>query len=366
MKIEYKAVGIMSGTSCDGIDLSLVKTDGLSYANSIYSFYVPYAQKLQTRLLYMIKSCDYSDVLNIERDLTIAYAQAVNWFREKYDIHGVDLIGMHGQTIKHDSDAGVTWQIGNPELLATYCKVDVVYDFRKKDMIYGGQGAPIIAVYHKLLAKRLIYHRILIINLGGIVNITWYNKYNSVLRAMDVCVCNALMNDWLSLFGYRDGSYDQDGELALKGKVSKRFRKFLQSAITVNTKYPRALDRDCSSISAYDHQISVYDGLATIASFIPESIVRTLKSLEWYPDITVVAGGGRKHKLLFRNLQIAFQKYNATDCIDVNNIGEDGDSLEASAFAYLAVRSLLNYPITGPELTGASDNISGGILCKYR
>ena len=365
MSSLYKVIGVMSGTSCDGIDLACIETDGLSYSNELCSTYIPYEEALHNRLLEVIRSRDYSDILRLEIDLTLSYVRALESFREEYNISNVDLIGLHGQTIKHEPNIGATWQLGNPELLANRSKTDVIYDFRKRDMVYGGQGAPIIPVYHKLLSERIPYNNVLIVNLGGIVNVTWCDKLNSKLKSFDICPCNALMNDWLSLY-YDNLYYDNNGELALSGTIDPSLMSFLEKNVPVNTSYPNSLDRDCSFIRKYRKKVACCDALATISDFISSSIMKAMSVLGWYPEITLVAGGGRKHVAIMQHLTNKIRHYNSSRCIKIDDLGINGDTLEASAFAYLAVRSLLNYPITGPDLTGATESVSGGILCKYR
>jgi anhydro-N-acetylmuramic acid kinase len=214
------AVGLMSGTSLDGIDAALLTTDGITVESTGASLTVGYEDSLRSRLRNILGRRDRDENIDsIERELTLAHADAVRRLLDRAGLAagGVGAVGFHGQTIMHAPEEGLTWQIGDGKLLAAETGIDVVYDFRSADMAKGGEGAPFAPVYHRALARDM-ERPLAVLNIGGVANVTWIGA-DDTLRAFDTGPGNALIDDWVMR---RTGApSDMDGELALAGEVDE-------------------------------------------------------------------------------------------------------------------------------------------------
>lgn len=350
----YRAIGLMSGTSLDGIDIALIETDGENHVKPIFfetSLYTRGEKDIIRAALGKNKR-DMSTEL-AEKTVTDKHIFVLRNFINNHDLVGkIDLIGFHGQTIFHDPENAFTWQIGDGAALAHALGIPVVNDFRKADMESGGQGAPLLPLYHRAFAAKLP-KPVAIINIGGVSNITWLGK--DKIMAFDCGAGNALMDD---LVLRRTGqAYDRDGALARKGKVHEDLVKEWMRHPYFNQAPPKSLDRDAWDVSGVS-TMSTEDGLATLCDFTVQSLRASLKHCPKMPKICYVTGGGRLNKFLMERLGEAF------GCIvePVESVGGRGDSMEAEGFAYLAVRSLCGLPITEPETTGVSAPCKGGIL----
>jgi len=348
------AIGLMSGTSLDGIDAAIIKTDGENIFDFGKSISIEYSTELKDQIREVIKQ--NSNIDEVTKIITQKHADAVNKLLEEANLQSsdIDVIGFHGQTIKHDPDNGITQQIGDGKLLAELTDINVVNDLRSNDVKHGGQGAPLVPLYHyALLKKAKVPLPVAILNIGGVANVTYISE--ETIMAFDTGPGNALIDDWV--LKNSSENYDANGKYAFAGEINEEVLAEL-----INHQYfekipPKSLDRDEFTNDLIDN-LSLEDGAATLTAFTISTIIMSdhhfpsdVKS--WY-----VSGGGRHNDFIMDGLS-------RTIMADVHKIEEldfNGDMLEAEAFAFLAVRSLYNLPLTLPSTTGVKEPITGGIL----
>lgn len=353
----YTAIGLMSGTSLDGIDVALIKTDGYSMVERLDFASYPYADDVRDALLSCLGLDHDPDgrVAQAEHLMTQAHIQAVKDFG-----HQADVIGFHGQTIFHDPDNGKTWQIGDGELLAQACGMDVVFDMRSNDVAHGGQGAPLLPLYHQVLVQSANMDLpVVILNIGGVANVTWIGKGNNDILAFDTGTGNALLNDWV--MRHIGSLYDEDGRLAASGCVDRDHIAYMLKHEYFTQSPPKSLDRN-TFMQFMPDGLSAADGAATLTEMTIVGIVDGFKYFPAPPRAVYVAGGGRKNGFMMRRLAEAL----ACDVASVDELGWSGDAIEAEGFAYLAVRSLLGLDLTLPQTTGCKIAVSGGKYAPYR
>lgn len=351
----YTVIGLMSGTSLDGIDAALLRTDGYSFIENIGFEMLPYATDLRNRLRGLLGVRDKNDprARPVEEDMTLAHAAVVQKLLANtgYKPEQVDLIGFHGQTLFHDPTNRFTWQIGDGKLLARATGIDVVNDFRSNDVKAGGQGAPFLPLYHQALMDHLP-KPVAILNIGGVSNITYLGAHNEVI-AFDTGPGNALINDWVKR--YAGLEFDDDGKIARSGTVNKMvLQKFLSHSYFIQ-KPPKSLDRDAWQLRVMDG-MSLEDGAATLTVFTVKSVAKSLGHLPQPPQTWYVTGGGRHNSALMNGLRQELQV--PVENIDI--LGWNGDGIEAEGFAWLAVRSLLKLPLSLPTTTGVPEPLTGG------
>ena len=361
-----RAIGLMSGTSLDGLDIALVETDGESHVKRGPSLTVPYEAEFRTRLAAAIaaaKSLDDRDarpplLAEVERELTARHGEALLRFMGNLTLQpfAIDVVGFHGQTVLHRPDRALTVQLGCGAALARQTGIDVVYDLRAADVAAGGQGAPLVPVYHRALAAKMPDLPVAFLNIGGVANVTWIGR-DGALVAFDTGPGNALIDDWMARKAGKP--YDTGGELAATGRIDEKALHYYLSHPYFAKMPPKSLDRDDFPLEAVAH-LSAADGAATLTSFTAEAIGRARSMMPEEPRLWVVAGGGRRNRTLMS--AIAARVENAV--VPAEAVHLDGDGMEAEAWAYLAVRSLAGLPITFPGTTGAPRPISGGVLVK--
>jgi len=348
----YTVIGVMCGTSMDAIDLALVKTDGHSLCELLdfKSFDNDDNYKDPVRKVFKKTKID-DDILIAEKVVTDAHIKAIHktgWT--------TDLIGFHGQTITHMPENRFTWQIGDAQELANETKIDVIADMRMADVKAGGQGAPLMPICHRALLPSG-ERPVAILNMGGVSNITWIGEDETDILAGDVGPANALINDYMK---HKTGKeYDEDGQLAASGTIHQDMVDEWLSHDFFKRSMPKSLDRDPWDVSAaYD--LSLEDGAATITAFTVQSIVRSFEQFSSPTKNLYVAGGGRHNKYMMTALE------NVLSCHVhmAEDLGWNGDALEAQGFAYLAVRSLLGLSLTLPTTTGVPEAMTGGKLYK--
>ncbi|MBE9553123.1 MAG: anhydro-N-acetylmuramic acid kinase, partial [Proteobacteria bacterium] len=264
------AVGLMSGTSLDGIDAALLITDGVTVESTGTSLTIEYNNGLRGRLRNIL-GCRERDenIDSIEQELTLAHAEAVRRLLEVAGLSAGDVgvVGFHGQTIMHAPEEGLTWQIGDGALLASEIGIDVVFDFRSADMAEGGEGAPFAPVYHRALAHDL-ERPLAVLNVGGVGNVTWIGDDDSLL-AFDTGPGNALIDDWVMR---RTGaSSDIDGRLARAGRVDKAALGALMDNDYFDRQPPKSLDRNAFDINELS-EYSDKDGAAILTAFTAASV----------------------------------------------------------------------------------------------
>lgn len=345
----------MSGTSLDGIDAALIRSDGRRQVEPGPALTVSYDLDFRARLRGVLGG--RGAVAEVARELTLRHAQAVRDLLTRAGMAAgeVTVIGFHGHTVLHEPQAGRTLQIGDGALLAAEIGIDVVNDFRSNDMVAGGQGAPFAPLYHAARATGLD-KPMAVLNLGGVGNLTWLgaDEEDDVL-AFDTGPGNALIDDWAER--HTGKSRDEDGAMAGAGTVDDKALAALMAHPYFQESPPKSLDRD-----AFDPQpvagLSAVDGAATLTAFTAASVAAAVAHLPVPPRRWLVTGGGRHNPVLMA----ALAERLAVPVEPVEAVGWDGDALEAQAFAYLALRSLDGLPLSLPGTTGAKQPTTGGVL----
>ena len=353
-----KALGAMSGTSLDGVDAAVIETDGLEIISFGEAAFRPYTKE-ETDILRAALGKWQGDALVAAAEVVeTAHGEILEGFAD------VDLIGFHGQTVAHDPRGRGTLQIGDGGLLAAALEKPVVWDFRSADVKLGGEGAPLAPFYHFALAKFIgATEPVAFLNLGGVGNITWvdpdYDKpeEEGALLSFDTGPANAPVNDLMTA---RLGlSHDEDGALAAQGNVDDDIvANFLEHRYFYRMP-PKSLDRDqFKGLSDAVAGLSDADAAATLTACSVMAVVQGLQYCPTEPTKMLVCGGGRKNATLMKMLQAAM------DCevLPVEDVGLDGDMLEAQAFAYLAVRVARGLPTSCPSTTGVKAAVGGGTV----
>jgi anhydro-N-acetylmuramic acid kinase len=354
----------MSGTSLDGIDVALLRTDGEDVVDRGPAATYPYRPDQQAVLhdaLQEAKSLEAREarpgiLAEAERALTEWHAEAVNRFLDANGLTPpeIDVIGFHGQTVIHRPERRLTVQLGLGPTLARRTGIPVVYDMRAADVAAGGQGAPLVPVYHRALAAGVAERPVAFVNIGGVANMTWIGR-DGDLVAFDTGPGNALLNDWCER--HTDVPYDRDGMLARRGSSNTDVLGQLLKNNFFATSAPKSLDRNTFQTSVVD-ALSPADGAATLTRFTAASIALSEKLVPEPPRLYIICGGGRLNPTLIQNLRDLLQ----ASVIVAEDVGMNGDSMEAEAWAYLAVRCLRGLAITFPGTTGVAAPLSGGRL----
>jgi anhydro-N-acetylmuramic acid kinase len=361
-----RALGLMSGTSMDGIDIALIETDGEDHVRRLAAGGVEYDQAFRQRLrgalgdaLAIQKRTERPGILAaVEAELTQLHAEAVLRFigDRMLQPSAIDVIGFHGQTVLHDPRKGLTVQIGDGPALAATTGIDVMHDLRAADCAAGGQGAPLAPVYHRALAAKVPERPVAFVNIGGVANITWIGA-NGSLIAFDTGPGNAMIDDFVMK---RTGAQrDDDGALAAQGQVHEDYVSAYLRHSHFAAPVPKSLDRNAFAVELVD-PLSTQDGVATLTAFTATAIARAREHLPEEPHMWIIAGGGRRNRTLMSMLA----GYVHTAVVPVEALGFDGDSVEAEAWAYLAVRALDRRPISFPGTTNVRVPLTGGVLSR--
>tara|TARA_Y100000741_G_scaffold357888_1_gene336296 strand:+ start:566 stop:1708 length:1143 start_codon:yes stop_codon:yes gene_type:complete len=373
----YTAIGLMSGTSMDGVDVSLIKSDGYDQFFNIYDEYFEYDNDLYQRLLNLRDRILNNDDLNkylkeindLEREITLFNSKVVNKISSNLE-YKVDLVGFHGQTIFHNSKQKISRQLGDGNLLSQLVDKNVVFDFRQADLKNDGQGAPLTPIFHNLLSKKInekhqISFPIFFINIGGISNITKIimnnNELEKNLEAYDLGPGNCLIDDWIRKNSNK--KFDENGLIAKSGKINQLILNQAIENFTINS-YNESLDIKDFDIS-FARGLSLEDGCATITSFTAYLIAKGLEySYSNYPSKYLICGGGRKNTFLINSIKEYLSHKTNINLDVIEKYGFDGDYIESQAFGYLAVRSFLNLSISFPKTTGCNTPTIGGNLIQ--
>jgi len=362
---DYLAIGLMSGTSMDGVDAALIETDGEGLVDTGPGITLAYPPDLVTLIREAaVTARTITDRLarpeplaTAERRLTELHAETVHRLLSIADVkpREVDLIGFHGQTVLHRPEAGLTIQLGDGPLLASMTGIDTVADFRAADVAAGGQGAPLAPAFHRALAGRVGDRPVVFLNIGGVANLTFIGA-DGTLSAFDTGPGNALIDDWVRA---RTGaSCDVDGELAARGSVDHTVLTALLDDDYFGMPPPKSLDRDHFAGAALDG-LSLEDGAATLTAFTAAGVARAIAHLPAAPRLWIACGGGRHNTALMA----ALRRYLPGRVVAAEDAGVEGDYVEAHAFGYLAVRSLKRLPLSWPSTTGVPSPLTGGVLC---
>lgn len=352
-----KVIGLMSGTSMDGIDVCLIETDGDTINSVAKGHTYPFPQDFRVTLRQRVLS-DHpnkaDDDRQLEHQLTELHSQAVKDYIAAHHLAHVDLIGFHGQTLDHRPDEHLTYQIGDGQLLADLTGIDVINDFRSNDMAHDGQGAPLAPVYHKALAHGL-EKPIAIVNIGGVTNLTYIDDQD--LIAFDTGPGNALLDDWV--FAHTGEPFDKDGQLAAQGIVHTQITDDVLDNRYFSLTPPKSLDRNSfKDVKAKIDTLSLEDGAATLLYLTTASLAMAQHHLPKQVKHWYICGGGRHNKTLMKILQ----QHLKGPVSPIEDIGNDGDYTEAQLIGFLAARSLYNLPLSFPGTTGVDAPVSGGNL----
>lgn len=350
-----RALGLMSGTSLDGIDVALIETDGQQRVAPGPALTVPYPADFRERLRGVLGGV--GSVGEVEAELTRLHAEAVAAFRARHPGGAIDLVGFHGHTILHRPAEHRTWQIGDAALLARLLGIDVVGDFRSADVAAGGEGAPLAPLYHAALAASL-EKPLAVLNIGGVANATWIGAGGEII-AFDTGPGNALIDDWARR--HTGQAADLDGALARAGHAAEEpIVRFLGHPFFAR-RPPKSLDRD-DFRDAVPQGLSPADGAATLTEMTAAGVAVALRHLPAPPREWLICGGGRRNPAVMA----ALARRLGAPVRPVEAVGWDGDALEAQAFAYLAVRSTRGLPLSLPTTTGAPAPTRGGRLFPAR
>jgi anhydro-N-acetylmuramic acid kinase len=348
------ALGLMSGTSLDGIDVAAIDSDGQSYVAIGPALTVPYPDEFRERLRSVAGGV--GPVAEVEAQLTRLHAAAVAEFRARHPQTQSALIGFHGHTILHQPENRRTWQIGDGALLARLIGCDVVCDFRGADIAAGGEGAPLAPLYHAALAA-MLEKPLAVLTLGGVGNVTWIGEGEGDILAFDTGPGNAMLDDWVRR--HTGQSADLGGALARSGHVSAAHVTRFLAAPYFAEKPPKSLDRD--DFAAFmPGGLGAADGAATLTEMTAAAVAAARAHFPVPAREFLVTGGGRHNPAIMA----ALARLLSVSVRPVAAVGWDGDALEAQAFAYLAIRSARGLPLSLPTTTGAPHPMTGGRLFR--
>lgn len=370
------AMGLMSGTSMDGIDLAVLDTNGSADVERGPSHFVAYDAAFRRRIEAGLEAakgierrCERpGDLAALEREITLRHAAAVAGFRKALDTRwaAVEVVGFHGQTVLHRPERALTVQIGDGELLAAETGLAVVSDMRAADMAQGGQGAPLAPAYHVALARVLRGGSggrlpVAFVNIGGIANVTFVPERGDPI-AFDTGPGNGLIDQWV--FRASGAAYDAGGGIAARGRVVEEVVERYMAKPFFAAPRPKSLDRSDFTL-AEAAGLGPEDGARTLAAVSARAILRAAEHLPDMPKLWVLCGGGRKNPHIVADLKAGAHEAGGA-VATAEEVGLDGDATEAEAWAYLAVRSLKGLPLTFPTTTGCNVAAKGGVLHPAR
>ena len=365
-------LGMMSGTSMDGVDISLIKTDGENFFERIIDKYYEFPDDLYDGLIKIREKINSkedlkiqkNEIRNLEKKFTLFHASLIDDFKSNFEI---DVVGFHGQTIFHSPKNKISFQIGDGNLLAQLIRKKVVFNFRKNDINHSGQGAPLTPVFHNLISKKINEKNknisLYFINIGGITNLTKIDKNfdENFMEGYDIGPGNCLIDNWVrknSTF-----KYDENGKIASLGKINEltlnqaidnfEFNDF-KNSLDIN-------DFDISFLRGLDFE----EGCATVTEFTAYLIANGINNLRVRntdSDLFIICGGGRKNNFLINRIKNYIHNEKRFIIKDVDYYEFDGDFIESQAFGYLAARSIYNLPISFPKTTRCLKSISGGVI----
>ena len=378
MSKSYYSLGLMSGTSMDGVDASIIQSDGKTKYKAVLDRYFEYSKDIYENLtIFRDKIKNSKDLKKfskelklVEKEITLFHAKVVGEILKKSKVN-VDFVGFHGQTIYHNAQENISKQLGDGKLLSKLTKKTVICDFRQNDLKNGGGGAPLTPIFHKLIVNQnKITQPVIILNLGGIANWTYLGETDDGkdLHSADAGPGNCLIDQWMK--NNSKQNYDKDGSTAKSGKINKTIlniaidnymdKLISQEGDKSSNYFMRNRSYDVKDFDlSFVHGLSLEDGAATLTEYTSFIISEVINAIQGGGGV-VVCGGGRKNKFLFKRISKKL-KYSFKP---IEHFGIDGDFIESQAFAYLAIRSYLNLPISFPETTGVREPCTGGIIIK--
>tara|TARA_B100000700_G_scaffold201767_1_gene221907 strand:+ start:590 stop:1717 length:1128 start_codon:yes stop_codon:yes gene_type:complete len=373
VKKSLNCLGLMSGTSGDGVDASVINSDGEKHYKVLINKYFQYSDEISQNIYILKRNINKIDdvkkfsteINELERKITLFHSNVISNFSNKKDFE-IDLIGFHGQTILHSPKNKYSKQLGDGNLLSQLSKKKIIYNFRQNDLLKGGEGAPLSPIFHQIIVKeKKIDLPVCILNIGGISNLTMINDLvEENLISKDIGPGNCLIDEWIRR--NKKGNYDNNGEFASCGKTNKLI---LDQALDDFENFPI---KNKNSFDVNDFEINflrgldLEDGASTITDFtssiIANKLLETILKYNKKISKVILCGGGRKNKTLIE--RIKRDSHNKLKFETTDDYGIDGDFVESQAFAYLAIRSYLKLPITFPNTTGCELPLTGGILAK--
>ena len=359
----------MSGTSLDGVDAALIETDGERITGFGPTLYRPYSDGERALLRRALaegaaltdRTARPGAIGEAEAVITSSHAEAVERLLLENGIApaAVSVVGFHGQTVLHRPQARLTVQIGDAAALAERLGLPVVYDFRAADVASGGQGAPLVPVFHRAIVQILDRpHPVAVLNIGGVANLTFVDGPPEPF-AFDTGPGNALIDDFLR---ERTGArYDDNGDVAAVGQPDRAFVSRVLKHPFFAERPPKSLDRNDFALAniGLPDGMSTADGAATLSALTVEAVARAVPHLPAPPQSWIVSGGGARNATLMRLLA---DRLSPAIVETADQAGLSADAIEAQAFAFLAVRSLRGLPLTFPSTTGVSKAMTGGVL----
>jgi anhydro-N-acetylmuramic acid kinase len=361
------AIGLMSGTSMDGVDVALIETDGEEAIAFRGTGFFPYEDEDRALLRAAIAAAaQLTDrrarpgaLAEAEAMVTARHFEAVRRFLQTQALGSemIDVVGFHGQTVLHRPERRLTIQIGDGPALAQHLGLDVVHDFRAADVFRGGQGAPLVPVFHRALVTAAGFSEpVAVINIGGVSNVSFVAPGAEPI-ACDAGPGNALIDD---LMLFRTGAaIDRDGAAAARGKVNEAILKELLAHPFFALPPPKSLDRNDFSARP-TAALSTEDAARTLTGFTAAAILRALEHMPRIPAAAIICGGGALNPTLMRELSARLPCRVA----GADAFGWSVEAMEAQAFAYMAVRRRKNLPITFPLTTGVDAPLAGGLIAR--
>ena len=356
----------MSGTSADGVDASIIQSDGDTKYKAILDKYFVYDKSIYEGIHDLKEEINNSTDLRklskkikfVEKKITLFHAKIVNKIIKESNSK-IDIVGFHGQTIFHNAKEKISKQLGDGKLLSKLTKKKVIYNFRQNDLKNGGHGAPLTPMFHKVLKKKFKLKDVTFVNIGGIVNTTTLSK--SSMSGTDIGPGMCLIDRWIRNKSKK--RYDKNGITAKSGKVNKivlnkMLENFYEKENVLNNEIIQSFDTKYFDFS-FVKDLSLKDGAATLTEFTVQIINNALKSADRNKKEIILCGGGRKNTFLVKKLK----KVNKLIKL-IDDYGIDGDFVESQAFAYLGIRSYLKKYISLPETTGVNKPCLGGELIE--
>jgi anhydro-N-acetylmuramic acid kinase len=364
-----RAIGLMSGTSMDGVDVALLETDGREMVRQGPSLFRPYGigdrRLLRAAMAEAVELTDRTArpgvIAECERMITRRHAEAVERFLEsrRFNRDSIDIIGFHGQTILHRPAKGLTVQIGDGQELADSVGIPVAYDFRAADVAAGGEGAPLVPVFHRALVEGAgMEGPVALLNIGGVANLTYIDDGCDPI-ACDTGPGNALLDDLM--LEATGKAMDEGGATAAKGWTDEALIRKLMFHPFFEKKIPKSLDRNDFTREQFSH-LSIPNQAATLTAFTAAAVSRALDLMPKRPKYLIVCGGGARNPVMLTELE----NRTGLRVTTAEARGWSVDAMEAQAFAYLAARCTKGLPITFPTTTGVKEPLCGGVVLKPR
>ena len=359
-KSSINALGLMSGTSLDGVDIALIKTDGNEEIILKYSKTYPYNQSLVDSIKTFINS--RKNIKNASLLITKFHAKSINSFIKNYNLNSneIDIIGFHGQTIFHSPNQKWTWQMGDGKYLSSLVRIPVISNFRYRDICLGGQGAPLVGIWHKALLNNLnnIKYPCVLLNIGGVANITYIEQKNNIPYSFDIGIGNGPLDFIMQKFYNKN--FDKNGKISLFGEINYQSLNNILNDPWFKKKPPKSIDKNYLNNLLFlnINHLNPEDQAATISRLISMQLKESFKFFSLKANSLYVSGGGVKNLAIIRGIS---EEYGSI-LLSLNDNNWNADAMEAQAFAYLAVKSIKSLPYTFNKTTGVNAATSGGLI----